>query len=121
MKSSPFNGLWALVTGASSGMGRDYAKLLAAQGCRLVLTARREPALEALAGELRERHGAEVVVKAGDLSQSAFRERLIAKKALTRNTPSVIPGLLNKLTVLSLRLIPRRLQVSLAYQLMRND
>jgi uncharacterized protein len=47
----------AVVTGASSGIGREIATLLAATGFDLVLVARREPVLRELAGELAARHG----------------------------------------------------------------
>jgi 3-oxoacyl-[acyl-carrier protein] reductase len=42
----------ALVTGASAGIGRTIARMLAAEGCRLAILARRRPLLEALAAEL---------------------------------------------------------------------
>ena len=44
----------ALVTGASSGLGRDIARVLAARGCKLILTARSRDKLEAVASYLLE-------------------------------------------------------------------
>jgi uncharacterized protein len=60
-------GPWALVAGASAGLGEAFAEALAARGLGLVLLARRGEALEALAGRLRERHGVEVRTRAVDL------------------------------------------------------
>lgn len=90
MKETPFRGLWALVTGASSGMGEDYATLLAAQGCHLILTARRESALQDLAEQLRAAHGIQVEVKPGDLSKAEFREALIEELTVAGKGPDIL-------------------------------
>ena len=58
---------WVLVTGASSGIGAELARIYAAQGHSVVVVARREDKLSALADELR-RSGVEVHVIAMDLS-----------------------------------------------------
>ena len=62
------DGKTALVTGASSGIGRAAALELAAMGARLIITARRKDRLEELAEEIRTRHEVEIQVIAADLS-----------------------------------------------------
>jgi len=68
--TSDFNGKWALVTGASAGIGAEMARQLAGCGAKLVLTARRAERLEALASELVAK-GTEVRVVVADLNDPA--------------------------------------------------
>ncbi len=55
-----------LVTGASRGIGRGAAKVLAAEGCRVAIVARRENLLEELADEIEREAGARPLVVAED-------------------------------------------------------
>jgi short-subunit dehydrogenase len=64
---SELNGRWALVTGASAGIGAELARELAGRGAKLILTARRKERLEALAAELTAR-GTETRIVAADLT-----------------------------------------------------
>src|SRR5919199_3362186 len=65
----------ALITGASQGLGRELARLLARRGDRLVLTARGADALAAVATELRA--ATEVVALPGDVADRAHAPRLV--------------------------------------------
>jgi uncharacterized protein len=70
------SGRRALITGASSGLGIEFAELLAAQKINLVLAARRKEPMEKLAEDLRRRHGVDIVVEPIDLAAPGAAARL---------------------------------------------
>lgn len=87
------SGKWALVTGASSGFGVEFATLMAERHANLVLVARRTDPMERLADQLRRKHRVEVVVEGMDLSlagasadlKSRLDRRSIAVDVLVNN------------------------------------
>ncbi len=76
MKPWTYEDRWAVITGASAGLGEAFAHALAAKGMHLILAARREPRMRALADALAKSHGIETRVIAVDLGQEEGPERL---------------------------------------------
>lgn len=69
-------GPWALIVGASDGLGADFAREAAKQGLNCALVARRAEKLEELAGELRRDHGVETLCRSIDLMDPDAADRL---------------------------------------------
>lgn len=70
-------GNWALVTGASAGIGEEYAQQIAEKGLNLVLVARRKQKLEGLVEKLNRDYGVQTRIIAADLSTPDFMDAII--------------------------------------------
>src|SRR6185503_17196279 len=90
----------ALITGASSGIGEAFAEVFAAHGFDLVITARREDRLRAVAARLEERYGIRVLVFVVDHARQDMADRLSTElaargltiDALVNNVGYGVPG-----------------------------
>jgi hypothetical protein len=100
MNPNPQISRWALVTGASAGIGAAFARELAARSVALVLTARREDRLTTLAAELLSHYGVRTECIAADLADATAPEKLCAEIArrgiaidiLVNNAGYGVPG-----------------------------
>lgn len=81
---------WTLITGASEGLGREFAMLAAAEGRDLILAARQGDKLEVLAESLRAKHKIAVEVIPTDLSDAATVEGLWRRAAARRRIDVLI-------------------------------
>ena len=70
-------GPWAVVTGASSGLGREFAQQLAANGFNLVLVSRREAALEHVGQALKQRYGTDHRVIEANIATEEGQRRVV--------------------------------------------
>ena len=84
------SGKTALVTGASSGIGKAFAELLASRGYAVVLTARRADRLDALAAELQQRHGVTTHTIVSDLAQPDASQQIAEELAVRKITVDVL-------------------------------
>ena len=70
--------IFGVVNGVSQGIGYAIAHLLAEEGARVAVTARRTPALDGAAERIRNETGAEVIAVQGDVRNPDDSERIVA-------------------------------------------
>ena len=95
---------WALVTGASAGIGMEFCRQLAGRGYHLVLVARRADLLHALASQLKRAHGTACLVLPADLSAPGAAAEITARlrnedifiEFLVNNAGYGVPGRFNE-------------------------
>jgi short-subunit dehydrogenase len=100
------NSRWALVTGASAGIGETFCRHLAAAGYHRVMVARRADRLHALAGELPGPHGTACLVIPADLAAPGAVKKIAARlrrenvfvEFLVNNAGYGVPGRLHEVT-----------------------
>ncbi len=80
---------WALITGASAGIGKEFAEQLSEMGANLVLTARRKDRLEALQQNLQQK-GIKVEIISADLADPKAPEEILAFLADKNITPDIL-------------------------------
>lgn len=90
MNAFDYTGKTALVTGASSGIGREFARQLAARGVALILTARSELKLQSLADELVKNHGVSITLIVQDLMASDAITRITAQLDALNLYPDIL-------------------------------
>lgn len=74
-----YQGMTALITGASAGLGEEFAQQLAGKGANLILVARTEARLNTIADNLQQQTGVQVTVLPADLSSPEAVDRLISE------------------------------------------
>lgn len=72
-------GKWAIITGATDGIGKSFANALASKGLDIVLVSRSLPKLKDVASEIKERYGVKTCIVVADLTQGPTIYSKIAK------------------------------------------
>jgi hypothetical protein len=85
-----FKGKWALITGASAGIGEAFADALGARGANLILVARRAERLAAIADRLRAAHGVETLIVTADLARPDAPDRIAAEIAAAGRSVDIL-------------------------------